>query len=141
MSRTVRLARAAGSLVALAVLAGVVYLGLSRALSLLGLGTADAGAVGTAVAVAVALAVADAYTPVGRGPRREGLAGQPPGSLAADVALAALAATATGVALVALGGAVWPPLGGSLVVVVAGTGAGYLAFMLRNRRYYLLQAE
>lgn len=132
-----RVVRAAAYLVAVGALAGTIAISLTAALRALALPGSVVSPVAIATAVAVALAVADVYTPIGRGPRSDAIRDRPRNALIADVALAGTIAAAVSALLALLGLAVWSPLGNELFVLIVGIGAGYGAFMLRNREYYL----
>jgi len=137
MSRLDRYGRLIGWLVVLGALAGVLGTAIITGLEAVGVPPARASPIAIAVAVSVALSVADVYTPLGRGPRTEGIQEKAPAALAVDFVLAGAVAAAAS-ALLSLGGAlVWSPLGNELLVLLVGTGAGYGAFMLRNREFYL----
>ncbi len=132
-----RVARVAAYLVAVGALAGVVAISLTAALRAAGLPDPVVSPVAIATAVAVALAVADVYTPIGRGPKSDAIREKPRNAILADVALGAVVAAAVAAVLAVLGLNVWPVLGNELLVLIVGIGAGYGAFMLRNRQYYL----
>jgi putative flippase GtrA len=130
-------ARAVGYFLAVGALAGVLGLGLTTVLRVTGLPDRVVPPVAIATAVAVALAVADVYTPIGRGPQRDEIRDRPRNALLTDVALAGTVAAAVAALLALLGLLVWSPLGHELLVLVVGIGAGYGAFMYRNKEFYI----
>lgn len=132
-----RVVRAAAYLAAVGALAGVITVALTAALRATGLPDSVVSPVAIATAVAVALPVADVYTPIGRGPRSDAIRDRPPSEILPDVALAGTVAAAVAALLALLGQAAWPALGNEILVLIVGIGAGYGAFMLRNREYYL----
>jgi len=132
-----RVVRAAAYLVAVGALAGTLAIGLTAGLRAVGEADGVVSPVAISAAVAVALAVADVYTPIGRGPQSDAIRDRPPSEVVPDVALAGTIAAAVAALLAFVGLAVWSPLGNEILVLIVGIGAGYAAFMLRNREYYL----
>jgi hypothetical protein len=134
--RLTRFARSAGSLLALAGLAGTLFWA-SRAL-LVALGTAEwvASATGVGAALPPVLAVSDAYTPLGNSSRTAELRELPVGAFLADAALAGAVGGAVGYA----GGRLFLSADASslsqLVVVSTAVVAGYATFVGRNLEVY-----
>ncbi|MFC7046916.1 hypothetical protein ACFQH6_17255 [Halobacteriaceae archaeon GCM10025711] len=136
--RLQRLGKATVSLLGVILLSAAIYVVLTAVASLAGVPVIRAAPVAIAVAVAVALAVADVYTPVGRAPRTEAIQELGWRSVAIDLVVAGVVAFLVSAGSTALGVAAGIGLlANQTVVILLGAGAGYVAFILRNRDYYV----
>ena len=138
MSRYERVLRVAVSLLVVGFLATLLSFGLRYGLAFVGLPPGLSAPIGIVVAIAVALPVADVYTPVGRAPRTEAIQELGWQAVAVDLVVAGGVALVVATGSTTLGVATGVGLlANQTVVILLGAGAGYGAFILRNRDYYV----
>lgn len=129
-----RLARAALAMLAVAVLAVVVWFAAQAMLGFVGVTEESAMTAASASAIALALVVSDVYLPIGGGPRTDVLRDRPPVENVRDALLSGLLGGVVGFALAFVGFDGWLGIG-------AGSFVGYLAFVVRYREEYAIRPE